>query len=263
MKHLARLFAIFTLLPATLIAQQPLAESAKLEVTDAPVLGRGVVEMEFGYQFARVHDVAGDPAHSSGTAAYALAYGVTDRLDLFAGLCWCERHRQGAALESGSGIGDGVAGLKYQFLATSDDVWSMSALTALQFPLGVSFGVGGLRPGSDAWSVSPGITASMNQRRFSVTGHVAGVLPIEASEGNAMVMLSAAAGYQIHPRIQPVLEVAHITGMEGAAASPSWSGGVVLSLTDYLRLTAGLRNHNPSDTDGHERCGFFRMTVAM
>ena len=263
MKHLHRLFAVFAFVSAPLIAQQPYAESAKLEVTDAPVLGKGVVEMEFGYQFVRVHDVAGDPAHSRGTAAYTLAYGMTERLDVFAGVCWCERHQQGTALESGSGLGDGVAGLKYQFLGTPDDVWSVSALTALQFPLGVSYGVGRLRPGSGVWSVSPGITASMNQRRFSVTAHAAGVLPVEVSEEDPMLMLSAAAGYQIHPRIQPVLEIAYASGMNGMAASPSWSGGVVLSLTEYFRLTAGLRNHDPSGMDGHERCGFFRMAVAM
>ena len=208
MKHLACLFVTLVFFPGVLIAQQPRAESAKLEVTDAPALGRGVVEMEFGYQFVRGHDAYGDPAHSSGTAAFTLAYGLAERLDLFGGVCWCERHLQAASLQSGSGLGDGVAGIKYQFLATPGGMWSLSALTALQFPLGVSFGVGGLRPGSDVWSLSPGIAASMNARRISMTANAVAVLPVERSGESTMMLLSAAAGYQIHARIQPVLEVA-------------------------------------------------------
>lgn len=263
MKHLIYPLVFLACISTPLTAQQQQAESAKLEVTDAPVLGKGAMEMEFGYQFVRGLDANGTPAHSDGTAAFTLAYGLSERLDLFGGVCWCDQHRQDASLQGGSGLGDGVAGFKYQFLGTPDDVWSMSTLAALQFPLGMSFGVGGLRPGSDVWSISPAITASMNKRHISITASIAGVLPIERSDESAMMMMSAAAGYQVHSRIQPVLEVNYMSGMAGVTASPSWSGGVVLGMTEYLRLTAGLRSHRPDGADGHERCGFFRMTVAM
>ncbi|MBN1448685.1 MAG: hypothetical protein JXA28_12205 [Bacteroidetes bacterium] len=73
------------LLCGTLPAQEFQTEPAKLDVIDAPTIGAGAVEMEFGYRFSHDNDgvVHGITQRSTtGTAGLGLTYGMTDDLDV-------------------------------------------------------------------------------------------------------------------------------------------------------------------------------------
>jgi hypothetical protein len=244
-------------------------ESAKMDVVDAPVLGSGATEIEFGYQFfygessgpeAAVSENTPRHSHSDGTAHLALTYGVSGRVDLCAALCWCEMQEHGTSSSGGAGLGDAALGVKYLALEARQFTVSLSAM--LQTPLGVTVGAGGLAPGSQAWTMTPSLIGSFSEGRLSIACNIAAIFPIGAPEIRGFQYGSAAVGYQLSGGFQPVVEALMGGGLWSDAGFASVSAGAVCSLSDALRITVGLRQV----LEGHalaDRGGFVRMASTL
>jgi hypothetical protein len=254
------------LLFGTLTAQEFETESAKLDVIDAPTIGSGAAEIEFGYRFSHDHErpVSGiEQRSTTGIAGLGLTYGIAGNLDLNVTLCWCDHQRYETELRSGTGLGDGSIGVKWMVFEDGEAEWTASLHSSLQFPMGLSAGVGGLLPGSDAWSLSPGAVATLVRGRISASVNTTLLLPIEQTEESIMHMYALGAGIQLTPHIQPVVELAF--GSEGwfNRSGLSVSAGAIFNLAAYVRLTAGLLDHRPLREAGRHRCGYLRMTVSI
>ncbi|MBN1448684.1 MAG: hypothetical protein JXA28_12200, partial [Bacteroidetes bacterium] len=151
--------------------------------------------------------------------------------------------------------------MKWRVFNDAEAGWTVALHTSLQFPMGISMGVGGMLPGSDAWSLSPGAAATLIRGRLSASMNATVLLPMEHAGEAIMQLYAAGAGFQITSSIQPVIELAF--GSEGwfNRSGLSLSGAAVVNLADYLRLTAGLLDHRPLYREGRHRCGYLRMTV--
>lgn len=262
MKHITVIVFVFAAAAAQ--AQGIDVESAKLDVVDAPVLGRGEMEVEFGYQFfyGEVDDHPLSPvhSHSAGTAHVGITRGLSDAVDLCLSVCWCEMQEHGTESHAGAGLGDAGIGVKWQFADGTQHALALSAM--LQSPLGLTYGGGGLVPGSEAWSVTPALIAGANFGRLSTAANIAVVLPLDAPALLPIQMTSIAVGWQLTAALQPVVEASLAGGVWESAATSSVSAGALLSLPNGLRLTAGLR-HVLAGHGVAEQGGFFRMTSGI
>ncbi|MDT8323553.1 MAG: hypothetical protein RRA94_05550 [Bacteroidota bacterium] len=255
---------VFLVAAAAAQAQQLAVESAKLDVVDAPVLGSGEMEVEFGYQFfygeVDDHPLASVHSHSAGTAHLGITRGISDALDICLSVCWCEMQEHGAESHAGAGLGDAGIGVKWQFAEGTQHALALSAM--LQSPLGLTYGGGGLVPGAEAWSVTPALIAGVSAGRLSTAVNFALVLPLDAPALPPMQMTSVAMGWQLTAALQPVVEAALAGGVWEKGTTTSISAGALLSLASGLRITAGLR-HVLAGHGVAEQGGFFRMTSGI
>lgn len=118
----------------------PAFAAMPLVTDDTGTQGKGKLQIELGTEFSRNHEnIDGlSVRETGGEFSTALSYGLSDRIDLVAGLPWSwgKVKEDGATVYDEAGAGDLSLQVKWRFFETEDERLSLALKPGISLPTG-------------------------------------------------------------------------------------------------------------------------------
>lgn len=252
MKKTALLSAVLLFGTSTAFAAHPLITD------DTGTQGKGRVQIELNSEFAwnetRTEGVR--TRETGGETAMAVSYGLTDNIDLVAGIPfqWYSVKENGFSVAEDSGIGDMSLELKWRFFANEERGFSLALKPGLSIPTGDN------KEGFGSGTVSPSIMLiATKEGDFGALHADAGWTrngyndeAVDAETRNDIWHASLAAEINTADRLRTVANIG-IETCENRSSSKHplfFIGGFIYSLSEDLDLDIGMKaGLNDAETD--------------
>lgn len=225
------------------------AETAKIYTDDAGTAGARVFEIELSGSRNR-RDLRFEETGVTGDRGdartwlweLALAYGVTDTLDINLGFAWEDLKESDGEPKAGKGFGDSSVALKWNFGRLGR--WDFSYVGGFTLPTGDEGDEGDLGPGSGLTTLDQLFVATLANERWTLSADAGFALPInENRHGERTSWLAdVAAGWQVREPVQLLAELNYLrddTENDGNTHLLGLTAGVTWQLNEVFRLDVG------------------------
>lgn len=232
-------------------------EHGKAATADASPVDRGAVEAELGYapSFNDRGGAAGfdraAPGYTHGLAG-TLTAGVLPDVDvkLSAGFARvydaAHQHEDGSAPRHGGGLTDAVVGARWRFLDVPAHALEVAVTSEVVFPVGAAHGPTRVGLTQGFWTARSAIVATKDVGAFTANAELAMTVPVSGDAGGyrSTTQVNLAAGYQLHPRLQPEVELnySRVTSAGPDAHVLAVTAGLVAPLRSGRRVVAGVQH---------------------
>ncbi|RLA88724.1 MAG: hypothetical protein DRG20_05680 [Deltaproteobacteria bacterium] len=247
-------FVFIFSLPFYAFAQEELApEWAKLATDDAGTVGKGGIEIEFGYTFNYAKKAMDNDWHKEDRGilrehefGLSIAYGILDNLDISADTGYANLYDHDSDPEKGEGFCDLGLGIKYRFLKLKSLDLELAYITSLSIPTGRFSDSHRLGPSDEFWAWENKIALSRDFGKLTMNMDFGFSLPFGKYRENERGTLSydLAVGYQIVKWLQPEIEINYEHGFvkdEDDNDSIFLTAGFIMPLTDHFKGKVGLQ----------------------
>ncbi|NTW53740.1 MAG: transporter [Chlorobaculum sp.] len=243
---------------ALMLCSTPLFATMPLVTEDTGTQGTGHGQIELGIDSARDEADDGGVSHKStnGALSATLCYGLTDNIDLVAGMPWewYTEKADGVKLTDGNGFGDLALQIKWRFYINEDTGFSFAVKPGLTLPTGndsKGFGNG---------KVSGGVTlvathkAKLTSMHFNI-GYNRNEYRLESvseSSNKDIWRASIAAELNVTDKLRAVGDLGIETNPDRESdTDPAYIlGGLIYAVNDSADIDLGIRGGlNDAETD--------------
>jgi hypothetical protein len=241
-----------------LLCSTPAFAAMPLQTDDTGTQRTGHCQIEVGFQSASDEEDDGGVSRKStdGEVSTTISYGLTDNIDLVAGLPWewYTEKADGLKVADGSGLGDLALQIKWRFYNNADAGFSLALKPGLTLPTGddnKGFGNG---------KVSGGVTliathkAKLTSMHFNIGYNRNEYRLDEVSESSRENVWRASVGAELN--VTEKLRAVGDLGIETASENESDTdpayilGGLIYGISDNADLDIGIRGGlNDAETD--------------
>jgi hypothetical protein len=262
--HLSGTLEVYAQDPQQSKSPGALCEHSKLNTQDADPLGAGALQLQFNFSYSEALRQF-DSSWSKNSRGHVhefssegvLTYGVTDDLDVGAGLSYSILSDKETDLEDGQGFSDLGIGAKWRFMEIKESGLAFAYLPALTIPTGKSETDEDLGTSQEFWSLDTRFAVVKDWRDdLSSNLDVGYEIPF-GDKGNAQGCFSAngAIGYHLLPWLQPEVELNYshdFNQNDPDSDLVAMTLGAALPLSDLICARAGyqraLAGRNTDDT---------------
>lgn len=243
---------------ALMLSSTPLFAAMPLQTDDTGTQGKGHGQIETGFEsVSDKENEAGVSCKTTGGAVSAtFSYGLTETIDLVAGLPleWYTEKENGVKVADGNGIGDLALQIKWRFYDDADAGFSLALKPGITIPTGDE------RKGLGTGKVSGNVTLIATREAELASYHVnLGYSRNEyrldedsASSRKNIWHASVAAELNVTDRLRAVGDIGIETNPEkDSDTDPAWIlGGLIYGVSDNTDLDIGIRGGlNDAETD--------------
>jgi hypothetical protein len=225
-----------TLLASVLmLCSTPLFAAMPLVTDDTGTQGKGHNQVELGVETDRHME-------SRGSVTTVLTYGLSEKIDLIAGLPW-QWQKSG---ENENGVGDSFMQIKWRFYDNSDAGFSLALKPGITLPTGdenKGFGTGKVSGGvtliasHEAKLTSMHFNLGYSRNEYKLDG-------VSAASRNNIWSASAAAELNVNKKLRAVGDIGVQTNTDKTSNShPAYIlGGLIYGVSDKADLDIGIKS---------------------
>ncbi|NTU57538.1 MAG: transporter [Chlorobiaceae bacterium] len=247
---------LFTI--AAMIWATPIYASHPLITDDTNSQGKGRFQLELNTEFSRDRESASgisEVAHGT-TASAMLSYGLSDRIDLIAGVPtqWSRLEENGSVTADNSGMGDLTLEIKYRLLENRDKGVSLAIKPGVSIPSGdesKGFGNGKVSGGVMVIATRESKLCSYHVN-FGYTRNEYRLADVQNSMRNDIWHASLAAMVNVSSALRAVTDIGIETNSSRTSdIAPAFIiGGLIYGVSDNMDLDLGIKGGlNRAETD--------------
>jgi hypothetical protein len=233
----------------TMIWATPLYAAHPLVTDDTGTQGRNRFLLEVNGEISNDKQISQGVSMNSkdGKAASAISYGLSESIDLVAGLPiqWSRLKVDGSLMSDTKGVGDLSLEVKYRFFENSDTGLSFALKPGVSLPTGnevKGFGNGAVSGSIVLISTYEGKLGALHGN-IGYTRNAYGLEQDRTDLGTSIWQASMAAELNVTSRLRSIADIGIETNAEkGSGINPAFLiGGLIYGISDNLDIDLGIR----------------------